>query len=977
MEKADDGGIRIYLRLRAPVSSQHSSLMSSTKAGNQPLEYEIDHEFNASTFKIVSDRSSDGGGDLINNSREFYHFKFRRVLEPTTTQEKVFNVVAKDCVDYVLQGYNSTIFAYGQTGSGKTFSITGGTESYEDRGIIPRALAMIYEEIEKRKDFNWTVYLSYLQIYNDKGQDLLNHGKDAKNLDDLPVVTIQEGEDEIYLNNLDQHHSPTLSDALSLLFLGDTNRLYCETPMNKTSSRSHCVFTVSLEARAVNSPVVRRSKLNLVDLAGSERVAKSGVDGTVLTEAKYINLSLHYLEHVIISLTEQAKGRRDHIPFRNSFMTMVLRDSLGSNCRTSMLATVHTARSMIPETISTCQFAQRVAMIRQNAHVNEETDPFVLVKKLRVEISELKDRLAFAESQGGGSGDRALTEDEYHMCEHIVEKYLRCPDPEARIEGFEGDLARIYGCFGIMKKIVVDGGLSSESGGGGTRLKECEAQLEVCKSQMEALQISLQQKENEMTMLFDMLRQTAGPKCNAGTQTTSLLENCTTGPEFRRREAPVGAVEHNASEHASPPLAISQLNGLGTTKPAPPSTDLTYVMATVSNLANAGKLNEAQATAVTEFLKDKEASQNKGLVVLTDAELLQNRAAALEAFKQSYKGYEKVEEMKLQLKERYASCKSSACKANAINEGIKKIKREILSLRADRAVSGSEEVSEKEASLLAQLHKEKLTFTALIDDVKKDKETIKTIETFLERSKDQLSKHFEEWLSARQHQVNLALRAAQPTQPTGPPPEPAPVSSTAKINPSNEYSTSLPSLSQSYPANPLRSSSVKSNKGADLTISIPTPPRSAYPSTAPPFAVTDGRLEEDIDGVSRNVLNRMSLDPPPSFESTLTYHSPSGSPLQQIPPTTGRGELFSESRSNGQASDRSGRSSNVYHLQPLHNDTATQSGQVGVSGLSTGALRDVPNPFAPIHRSTGDPSADQELAALYRAREEMRQNFRG
>lgn len=100
---------------------------------------------------------------------------------------------------------------------------------------------------------------------------------------------------EVLLKGLESHFAPTLADALNLLFLGDTNRLYCETPMNKTSSRSHCIFTISLESRPVNSTSVRYSKLNLVDLAGSERVARSQISGNLLNEAKHINLSLHYL----------------------------------------------------------------------------------------------------------------------------------------------------------------------------------------------------------------------------------------------------------------------------------------------------------------------------------------------------------------------------------------------------------------------------------------------------------------------------------------------------------------------------------------------------------------------------------------------------------------------------------------------------------------------------------------------------------
>lgn len=853
MSKLVDGGIRIYLRLRPPATAEQSSLMSnSSGVGNQICDYEVEHGVDHSTWKLHVDKANlYGNVNYVDHTKEDYLFSFRRVLEPSVTQEQVFNVVAKDCVQSVVDGYNSTVFAYGQTGSGKTFSITGGTDSYEDRGLIPRSLAMIYDEIGKRKDVNWTVSLSYLQIYNDRGQDLLNHGKDAQRLEDLPNVTVLEGEDEIVLKNLEQHYSPTLSDALSLLFLGDTNRLYCETPMNKTSSRSHCVFMISLEAREVGSSVVRRSKLNLVDLAGSERVSKTGVDGVILNEAKYINLSLHYLEHVIISLSEQAKGRRDHVPYRNSFMTMVLRDSLGANCRTSMLATVHTARSMIPETISTCQFAQRVALIRQNAHVNEETDPVLLLKKLKAEIVQLKDQLAFSEKGGGGSADRVLTSDEHHMCEVMVDNFLRSPEAESRIEGFDGDLAKIYDCFAIMKQIVVkggggfsgQGGANKKGGGGGgplTLLEERTTQLEDYKSQVDALHISLQQKENEMTMLVELLQKTNGPKTNAFTQTSDngeeegsesgrgvmfqhkdvhalsfpctgggqdngMLGGHTTGKNHldyasgarsgEGRPQHYGHAEGVMGRNSFSDTALVK-TGTGMTGEAtsssggfraPPShQETSLALAKVQEMGEKGKLSGAEVTAVTSFLQEKEdylrgvhqqntvsqsnSSNNNSsgsIGPLVDEELLQNRAAALELFKQSYKGYAKVETMKNQLKTMYEACKSTGLEANAINERIKHLKKDILRHRAERAVEGVEEVSREEEALLDKLREEKQVFTSYIEKVKKQKEEIQGIEAYLGRSKDQLGKHFEEWLQTRQRQVQLALKISSSAEGKG------------------------------------------------------------------------------------------------------------------------------------------------------------------------------------------------------------------
>ena len=197
------------------------------------------------------------------------------------------------------------------------------------------------------------------------------------------------------------HRATSEEEALNLLFLGDTNRAISETAMNQASSRSHCLFTVFLECRgAGGSDKVRRSKLHLVDLAGSERVHKTKSDGITLNEAKYINTSLFYLEMVIVALNERNENARDHIPYRNSMMTSVLRDSLGGNCRTVMVATCSAEKAQTEESISTCRFAQRVALVKNDAVLNEETDPSVTIARLKAEVASLRARL-----EGQGRGD--------------------------------------------------------------------------------------------------------------------------------------------------------------------------------------------------------------------------------------------------------------------------------------------------------------------------------------------------------------------------------------------------------------------------------------------------------------------------------------------------------------------------------------------------------------------------------------------
>ncbi|CAE8717633.1 unnamed protein product, partial [Polarella glacialis] len=170
------------------------------------------------------------------------------------TGEEVFNVVAKPVIEDVLQGINGTIFAYGQTGSGKTFTITGGSERYADRGIIPRTIAYLFEEFQNRKDASYRLYISYLEIYNNDGYDLLCREDSAKKLEDLPKVQLREDEDgNIHLRNLSVNMAQKAEDALNLLFLGDTNRVVAETPMNDASTRSHCMFILWIDSTQTGS----------------------------------------------------------------------------------------------------------------------------------------------------------------------------------------------------------------------------------------------------------------------------------------------------------------------------------------------------------------------------------------------------------------------------------------------------------------------------------------------------------------------------------------------------------------------------------------------------------------------------------------------------------------------------------------------------------------------------------------------------
>ncbi|XP_077856166.1 kinesin-like protein KIF6 isoform X10 [Macaca mulatta] len=482
--------IQIFARVKPPVRKHQQGI------------YSIDEDEKLiPSLEIILPRDLADG--FVNNKRESYKFKFQRIFDQDAKQETIFENIAKPVAGSVLEGYNGTIFAYGQTGSGKTFTITGGAERYSDRGIIPRTLSYIFEQLQKDSSKMYTTHISYLEIYNECGYDLLDPRHEASSLEDLPKVTILEDPDQnIHLKNLTLHQATTEEEALNLLFLGDTNRMIAETPMNQASTRSHCIFTIHLSSKEPGSATVRHAKLHLVDLAGSERVAKTGVGGHLLTEAKYINLSLHYLEQVIIALSEK---HRSHIPYRNSMMTSVLRDSLGGNCMTTMIATLSLEKRNLDESISTCRFAQRVALIKNEAVLNEEIDPRLMIKRLQKEIQELKDELAMVTAE---QRTEALTEAELLQLEKLITSFLEDQDPESRLE-VGADMRKVHHCFHHLKKLLNDKkifGNNTVSNTVSSESKDQDCQEPLKEEEYRKLRDILKQRDNEINILVNMLK---------------------------------------------------------------------------------------------------------------------------------------------------------------------------------------------------------------------------------------------------------------------------------------------------------------------------------------------------------------------------------------------------------------------------------------------------------------------------------------
>uniref|UniRef100_A0A671X2K2 Kinesin-like protein n=1 Tax=Sparus aurata TaxID=8175 RepID=A0A671X2K2_SPAAU len=333
-------------------------------------------------------------------------FTFDTVFGPDSKQLDVYNLTARPIVDSVLEGYNGTIFAYGQTGTGKTFTMEGVRAVPELRGIIPNSFAHIFGHIAKAEgDTRFLVRVSYLEIYNEEVRDLL--GKDQ-----MQRLEVKERPDVgVYIKDLSGYVVNNADDMDRIMTLGHKNRSVGATNMNEHSSRSHAIFTITIECseKGVDgNQHVRMGKLHLVDLAGSERQGKTGATGQRLKEATKINLSLSTLGNVISALVD---GKSTHVPYRNSKLTRLLQDSLGGNSKTMMCANIGPADYNYDETISTLRYANRAKNIKNKARINEDPKD-ALLRQFQKEIEELKKKLVEGEEISGSdcSGSEEMDE---------------------------------------------------------------------------------------------------------------------------------------------------------------------------------------------------------------------------------------------------------------------------------------------------------------------------------------------------------------------------------------------------------------------------------------------------------------------------------------------------------------------------------------------------------------------------------------
>ncbi|XP_077342055.1 kinesin-like protein KIF16B isoform X2 [Lithobates pipiens] len=315
------------------------------------------------------------------------------------SQEWVFKDLGSDVLKSAFEGYNACVFAYGQTGSGKSYTMMGNPG---DSGLIPRICEGLFSriaDVTRRGIASFRTEVSYLEIYNERVRDLLRR-KTSKTFNLRVREHPKEGP---YVEDLSKHLVQNYSDVEELMDAGNINRTTAATGMNDVSSRSHAIFTINFTQAKFDAemPCETVSKIHLVDLAGSERADATGATGVRLKEGGNINKSLVTLGNVISALADLSQDATNHlakkkqvfVPYRDSVLTWLLKDSLGGNAKTIMIATISPADINYGETLSTLRYANRAKNIINKPTINEDAN-VKLIRELRAEIARLKALLA-------------------------------------------------------------------------------------------------------------------------------------------------------------------------------------------------------------------------------------------------------------------------------------------------------------------------------------------------------------------------------------------------------------------------------------------------------------------------------------------------------------------------------------------------------------------------------------------------------
>ncbi len=362
--------IKVFLRIR-PLNNR---------------ENKIDNKFKSSPLSVISENSVQ-----ILSTNDVLTFNFDKIfaegVDEHSSQTQIFDTTTKHIIHSTVDGYNSTIFSYGATGTGKSYTMFGNEKA---TGIIPRACTLIFSLLEKKELLRYEVKLSFIEIYCEQIRDLLAYA----GISQLKLrESISTTGNEVYIEGAIEKTVSSAQNILNVIAEHSLNRITASTALNNRSSRSHAVVIIKI-IQNFSDGTSTISRMNLVDLAGSENVGKSLSTGVNLVEAQMINKSLSSLGNVIYALTEKMQEKK-HIPYRDSKLTFLLRDSLGGNSKCALIATATYSEDALFETISTLRFAQRAKNIKNDPRINRLENSLTLnatVKELleKIDILEKK-----------------------------------------------------------------------------------------------------------------------------------------------------------------------------------------------------------------------------------------------------------------------------------------------------------------------------------------------------------------------------------------------------------------------------------------------------------------------------------------------------------------------------------------------------------------------------------------------------------
>ncbi|XP_014260250.1 kinesin-like protein unc-104 isoform X2 [Cimex lectularius] len=348
------------------------------------------------TTSITNPKAPPGTKDAVKSFNYDYSYCSHDPTDPNfTSQIMVYKDIGEEMLEHAFEGYNVCIFAYGQTGAGKSYTMMGRQDEDGQEGIIPQICKDLFDRIRNTtsEDLRYSVEVSYMEIYCERVRDLLNpKNKGNLRVREHPLLGP-------YVEDLSKLAVTNYEDIHNLIDEGNKARTVAATNMNETSSRSHAVFTIFFTQQRVDNltslTTEKVSKISLVDLAGSERADSTGAKGTRLKEGANINKSLTTLGKVISALAEIAtkkKKKENFIPYRDSVLTWLLRENLGGNSKTAMIAAISPADINYDETLSTLRYADRAKQIMCKAVVNEDANA-KLIRELKEEIQRLRDLL--------------------------------------------------------------------------------------------------------------------------------------------------------------------------------------------------------------------------------------------------------------------------------------------------------------------------------------------------------------------------------------------------------------------------------------------------------------------------------------------------------------------------------------------------------------------------------------------------------